>query len=262
MTKKINIVCIKWGTIYSPDYVNRLYSMIKRNTSYDINFYCFTDDGSNLNEDIVVKPMPELNTPADYKEQYQIYRKGAGLCDDNLGGLTNERVFFFDLDMLIISNLDAIFDYPKDDKVYIINDWNSKGNIVGQSSCYSWVVGTLGYVKDYYEKNPKKVTDRFYTSSQQYLSSKIIEKYGKLDFWPENWFCSFRFHCMRSIPLRYFLQPKIPTDRPDLKVIVFHGTPNPSEARDGIWPLKGRDKKWKRLYKFCKPTKWIDKYWN
>jgi hypothetical protein len=25
------IVCVKWGTLYGPEYVNRLYAMVKRN---------------------------------------------------------------------------------------------------------------------------------------------------------------------------------------------------------------------------------------
>jgi len=256
-----NVICIKWGDYYEPQYVNKLYNMIKRNTSYDIHFYCFTEDASDLDEDIIIKPLPTLDTIEEYKTKYS-YRKEAALCDDFLGGLENQRVFFFDLDVVIISNLDEFFEYPKDDKFYIINDWHSKGNKVGQASCYSWVVGTVGYVKKYFEQNPKEVTDRFFTASQEYLSSKIIEKNGHLNFWPQSWFCSFRFHCLHKIgPLRHFIAPKIPQNRENLKVIVFHGIPNPKEAILGLWPDK-RNVKWKKLYKVCKPTKWIEEYWR
>lgn len=258
MGKTVNVICIKWGTRYSPEYVNKLYNMVKRNTSYDVNFYCFTENSQDLNENIIVKPIHDVNTIEEYK---YYYRKEAGLSDDNLGGLKGERVFFFDLDIVIISNLDEFFDYPQDDKFYIINDWNTKGNYVGQASCYSWVVGTLGHVQEYYEKHPKEVLAQFRTSAQEYLSSKVIEKYGSLNFWPENWFCSFRFHCMPKFGLlRHFLVPKIPKDRPGLKVIVFHGVPDPDEAIEGIWPIE-KGEGWKRLYKVCKPTKWIENYW-
>lgn len=260
MKKTINVICIKWGNMYDAEYVNKLHNMIIRNTSYVVDFYCFTDDSQGFNEDIIVKPLPVLNTIKEYQTKYS-YRKEAALCDDDLGGLRGERVFFFDLDMVFISNLDEYFDYPVNEKFYIINDWNSKGYEVGQASAYSWVVGTLGYVKEYFEKNPKEVIDKFYTASQEYLSSKVIERYGSLNFWPDNWFCSFRFHCMAKIgPLRYFITPQIPKDRLGLKAIVFHGVPNPREAIKGIWPLK-KNQKWKRFYKVCKPTKWIEKYW-
>lgn len=261
MSSVRNIICIKWGDAYSPEYVNKLYSMVSRNSSCDIDFYCFTDNSDGLNQNIITKQLPALKTQKEYQTKYA-YRKEAALCDDNLGELKGQRVFFFDLDVVIISNLDEFFEYPKNDEFYIINDWNSKGSKIGQASCYSWKVGTLGYIKEYFEKNPKEVVDRFFTASQEYLSSKIIEKYGKLNFWPENWFCSFRFHCMpKFAPLRHFIAPSIPKNREGLKVIVFHGMPNPKEAIEGIWHMK-KNQPWKRLYKVCKKTKWVEEYWR
>lgn len=259
MEKKFNIICIKWGDEYKAEDVNKLYRMITRNTTQKIEFFCFTDNGQDLDENIILKPLPKLNTIKEYQTKYA-YRKEAALCDDDLGGLRGQRVFFFDLDVVIISSLDELFFYPKDDKFYIINDWNTRGDHVGQATCYSWQVGTLGYVKTYYEQNPKKVVDRYFTASQEYLSSKIIEKYGALNFWPDHWFCSFRFHCIEKFwPLRYFKAPTIPKDRVGLKVISFHGSPKPQDAINGVWKL--RNQGWKRIYKVCKPTAWIKQYW-
>ena len=82
--------------------------MVKRNSSYHINFYCFTEDSNGLHEDIIIKPLPVLHTTKEYQEKYA-YRKEAGLCDDELGGLKGQRVFFFDLDMVFISNLYSAF---------------------------------------------------------------------------------------------------------------------------------------------------------
>lgn len=256
-----NVICIKWGTVYDSDDVNKLYNMVIKNTTHKVNFYCFTENAVELNENIIVKPLPILNTIEEYQNKYA-YKKEAGLCDDNLGELTGQRVVFFDLDILIVSNIDEIFEYPEREKFYIINDWNSKGNEVGQATCYSWVVGTLGFIKEYYEKNPKEVVDKFFTASQEYLSSKVIEKFGKLNFWPNDWFCSFRFHCMPKFgPLRHFITPQIPKNMPNLKVINFHGYPKPKEAVKGIWKLK-KGQYWKRIYKVCKPCPWIEEYWE
>ena len=164
---KYNVICIKWGTFYTAKDVNNLCSMVKRNTSHDIDFYCFTENADGLREDVSVKPLPQFVNLKKGEEEYAMryaYRKEAALCDDELGGLTGQRVFFFDLDSLIVGNLDEFFAYPKDEKFYIIDDWHTNGHHVGQASCYSWVVGTLGFVKKYFEDHQKEVVDRFYTA--------------------------------------------------------------------------------------------------
>ncbi len=268
MTEKYNVICIKWGGYYKAKDVNNLCSMIKRNTNFDIDFYCFTEDATDLNDDVIVKPLPEFQNVKAGEEEYatrHAYRKEAGLCDDALGGLTGQRVFFFDLDSLIVGNLDEFFKYPQDEKFYIINDWHTNGDHVGQASCYSWVVGTLGFVKKYFEDHPKEVVDKFYTASQEYLSSKVIEKWGHLNFWPENWFKSFRFHCLPFPLFRYFASPKMP-QVDGLKMIAFHGNPGLQDAINGIWCSNPNDRKYprgyKKLYKHVLPSKWILDYWK
>ncbi len=266
--KIVNVICIKWGIWYPCDDVNRLFHSIQRNTfSHKVNFYCFTDLSEGLDKDIIVKPLPVLQVkPEDNKYGY---RKEAALCEDNLGGLQGQRVFFFDLDSLIVGPLDEFFDYPQDDGFYIINDWKhrkgKKANTVGQASCYSWVVGTLGYIKEYFEVHPKEVVQKYYTASQEYLSAKVIEKYGKLNFWPDNWFKSYRFHCMPNPLLRWFITPQLPKVQ-GIKMIAFHGLPGIADAIKGVWSSDTTNKKaphgYKHLYKHVKPAKWIQEYWK
>jgi len=87
-----NVICIKWGTVYTPDYVNRLYNMVKRHTTVDFNFYCFTELSDGLNPDIIVRPLPVMHVAPE--DNRFAYRKEAGLCDDDLGGLGGQRVLF------------------------------------------------------------------------------------------------------------------------------------------------------------------------
>ena len=75
-----NVICIKWGNYYTAKYINNLYNSIKRNTKYNINFYCFTDSSDGFEDGIIVKPLPTLNV----KEIRNAYLKEVGLCDDNL----------------------------------------------------------------------------------------------------------------------------------------------------------------------------------
>ena len=265
MKKKANVICIKWGTYYQSSEVNELCAAVKRNSSYEVDFYCFTEIAEGLSEDVIVRPLPELKVAPE--DNRFAYRKEAALCDDELGGLNGQRVFFFDIDSLIVGNLDEFFAYPQGDKFYIINDWRHrrgrKANLVGQASCYSFVVGTLGYIKEYFEAHAKEVVEKFWTASQEYLSSKVIERHGALCFWPDNWFKSFRFHCMRSWVLRWFLPPKLPRIA-GLKMIAFHGDTSMNDAIAGIWTSDTDSPRYprglKRLYKHLRPTPWIKKY--
>lgn len=252
-----NVVCIKWGQAYKADYVNRLYNMVKRNTTVDFNFYCFTEISEGLDPSIIVKPLPLMNVAPE--DNRYAYRKEAGLCDDNLGDLRGQRVVFLDLDVVIVDNIDDLFTFPKGDDFVIINDWNTKGAHVGQASCYSWRVGTLGYVKRYFEDHPKEVVAKFHTASQEYLSSQIIETKGALKFWPEPWFRSFKVHCLPKSLLRHFQVPVIPEGA---KVIAFHGSPKPHEAIGGVWSYDEPVPFYKRYYKAVLPTPWVEENWR
>lgn len=255
----INVICIKWGVGYPASYVNKLKNMVKRNTTRDVDFYCFTDNDEGLDQDVIAKPIPSISVVPN-----GCFKRETAFFSPNLGGLLGQRVFYFDLDMLMVGNLDSLFDYPKDDEFYIINDWASKGDQVGQGSCFSWVVSDkYNNITTEYEANKDSIDQKYGTASQEYLSDKIIEKQGKLNFWPDRWFCSFRFHCLPNPYLRYIKYPAVPED-PELKIIVFHGYPNPEEALQGRWPdkKKHRWKLWKKIYKHVRPTKWVGEYWH
>lgn len=254
--QEINVICLKWGSYYGHNYVNSLYEAVNKYTSkYKLNFYCFTEDAENLDPNIIVKPLPEL------KNNKYAFLKEAGLCDDNLGGLNGQRVLFFDLDSVLCSNIDCFFDLAlKDDKFYIHRDFGSDSDLIGGSNVYSWVVGTLGYIKDDYEKNHEEITEKYYTASQEYLSAKVIERYGKLNFWPDEWLCSFKKHCMQPIILRYFLAPKRP--KKEVRLINFHGDPKIHDALNGNWSTRKTIPLHKRLYKYTRPARWIAEYWK
>lgn len=257
----INIISILWGDAYTEEDVNKLYAMIKRNTSFNIAFHLFSDENlPGLHPDIIKHAEPHMRIKPEHNRY--VYRKEAGLCDNKLGGLQGQRVFFFDLDVLIMNNLDELFNYPTDDGFYIINDWNTRGNRVGQASCYSFIVGTLGYIRETFEKNPEPLIRKFGTASQEYLSDMVIKKQGSLNFWPDAWFKSFKYHCLPAGILRHFLSPHLPPS--ETKVLAFHGHPDQEDAIIGRWSAPDTKKAargWKKIYKTCKPTPWIKNYW-
>ena len=118
-------------------------------------------------------------------------------------------------------------------------------------------MGTLGFIKDYFEINYADIYKKFGSASQEYLSSKVIEKYGKLNFWPKKWCRSFKIHCLPNplLPFsRRFMMAKIPSGA---KVICFHGLPKAKHAKNGFWPEKNPIKRF--FYKHLKPVDWIER---
>lgn len=250
-----NIICIKWGSRYNAQDVNYLYNMVRRNLKEtSLAFYCFTDNADGLNEQIISKPLPQMN--CDLSEVKYVYRKEASLCADDLGGLAGQRVLYFDLDVIITGQLDCFISYPSGDEFVITRDWNVKKQGIGQASCYSWKVGTLGYIKEYFEKHPRQVIQQFRTGSQEYLSAKVIEKWGALNYWPEEWCRSFKVHALPPWYLRLFLRPKLPQGT---RVLVFHGQPKIDDAIAGIWDPAGVPI-YKKVYKTVRPTPWLAQY--
>ena len=63
----VNVVCMKWGTLYGSHYVNRLYRGVARNMSRPFRFVCFTDDPAGVEAPVECKPLPPITLPEGYE---------------------------------------------------------------------------------------------------------------------------------------------------------------------------------------------------
>ena len=57
------VICMKWGTKYGSEYVNRLYNMVKRHTTVDFKMVCLTDRTEGINPEVQCFPIPPLALP-------------------------------------------------------------------------------------------------------------------------------------------------------------------------------------------------------
>lgn len=241
MNSPVNIICMKWGTKYGPEYVNKLYGMIKRNITLPFTLTCFTDDSKGINSAITILPLPTLNLPSGTPERG--WNKLSTL-QENLGDLHGE-VLFLDLDVVIVGNINDFFTYPA--RFAIIKDTKLKHRITGNSSVYRFIVGEHQEVLQKFQNNFESIKKQ-YRNEQAYLSAEIHSKH-QLSYWPSEWCPSFKYHCMKPWPVNYFSMPTIPKGA---KIIIFHGHPEPHEAIAGI------TEKW---YRPVKPTQWVKDYW-
>ena len=62
--RMVNVLCIKWGDMYGPTYVNKLYNMVARNLDRPFRFVCLTDNTEGLLPEVETLPIPEMDIPA------------------------------------------------------------------------------------------------------------------------------------------------------------------------------------------------------
>jgi len=236
------VLCMKWGIKYGPEYVNRLYAMVRRHLSGEFRFVCLTDDRSGLREEVECFDIPDLALPQGIPERGW---KKLTVFQPDLHGLRGTALFL-DVDVVIVGSLDPFFEQPGE--FLIIHDWKRPWRVTGNSSVYRFRLGELGDVLSYFREHQAEIRARF-RNEQAYLSSHLHDR-GKLAYWPASWCKSYKYHCIPPWPLNYFKQPGIPRDA---RVLVFHGEVNPPDA------LVGRRN---RSLRFVKPAPWIAEHWR
>src|SRR5271166_4337322 len=67
------VICMKWGTRYGPDYVNRLNSMVRRHTARPTRLVCYTDETDGIDKAVETYPLPHIELPE--KRRWWPWRK-------------------------------------------------------------------------------------------------------------------------------------------------------------------------------------------
>jgi hypothetical protein len=270
MTVQKIIICVKWGTKFGPEYVNKLYGMARRHITGDFRLVCFTDNAEGLLPEVESRPLPELGCEHP-KRTIGKWPKVA-LWGRELGGLSGP-VLFVDLDSVIIDNIDGYFTQGSPDDVILARNWAKPFSGMGQTSIFRFPVGKNPHILDNFRKNAQAIADK-YRFEQHYITSSVT---GGIKFWPESWTRHFRIHCLPYFPLRYFYAAKRPSRA---KVVTFPGGPNPSDIILGRWDedmpafqsprqhlqsalqVPGLAGKWRYIKRYLRPCPWIDEAWR
>lgn len=234
----INICCLKWGTKYSADYVNRLAAMVRRNLHKLHRFVCFTDDKTGIHPSIECLPIFD-SALKGWWHKLSFFRP---TLYDLKGTL-----LFLDLDLVIVSSLEPFFDHPGN--FCAIRDWLSPNTL--NSSVFRMEIGAYAHVYDNFLKfGPEKALVAF-PSDQEWISQQI----SNVTPWPSSWCVSFKWQC--ALP-----RPDNPIIPDGAKIIVFHGKPDPHEAMNGYYPIYGPKHLVPQDNLRGSPASWIAKFWN
>ncbi len=224
------ILTMKWGALYSAEYVNVLFNAAKANMDGEFTFVCLTDDPEGIDSGVVTHPIPEVGFP---KEAW-----GAGawpkltVFSSDLYGLSG-RALFIDLDTVISGNLNEMFTYSGAFVCLDSRPWRYKnGPARTGTGIFAFDLGALGDVVDHVVNNMDQMLET-YVNEQDFLHGEFGKLgHGDISYWPDDWLQSFKYHLRQPLLLDRFLHPKEPT----AKILCFHGKPRPIDLID---PPKG-----------------------
>lgn len=243
-----NVICLKWGMRYPASYTNILYHSVKRHLSRPFRFLCVTDDPSGLDEGIESHPFP--NNPG-YEKWPNIFSKLA-ILQDGFADLEGPTLFL-DVDVVIMQDIDCFFDYMPGRNCIIHNwiEWHKtlfrKRPAIGNSSIFRFDAGRSGYIFETFVREFEAANDHSrYPTEQAFLTHAMKNPC----WWPEEWVKSFKRTCRPVFPLNLLKAPA----RPDTKILVFHGNPDPDQAVDGF--------RGKKVHHRVLPAKWILDDWH
>ncbi len=182
------IVCLKWGSLYGPEYVNNLYAMCKRNLTLPFEFVCYTDNTKGILPYVKTKELPDHLKGWWGKTYY--------FADKELEG----TVLALDLDVVIIDNMDCFFEYP--------GEFIMKEDYAGHG-CSSVVMRfeagkhphiydnlNLDAMNHSIDNTTKDFKRKKYWGDQIWITEQME---GNITIWPKEWIPKFSIDCHREI---------------------------------------------------------------
>lgn len=221
----VTVLCVRFGTRYGREYVERLRNMIARQLTVPYEFVCLTDDLVPI-EGVrsIVQPNAKYNRGWWHKVH---------MFDPDLD--IRNRILYFDLDVVIHANIDKLI--AKDTAFYGIRDFNRKFHSNWNrlnSSAISWIGGQELDIWNKFKENPSQVMKQF-PGDQDWIWAVAKDR---LNYWPDNWLMSYKWEIRNKEELsfhngkRNFVDTKDPEVPADCSVTVFHGDPKPQDVKD------------------------------
>jgi hypothetical protein len=237
------VLCMKWGTLYTAEYVNVLASAVRAHLPGPYRFVCLTNDPEGLAAGVETFPIPDIGL--EHRHWYDGAWPKVAVLSHDLHGLRG-RALFIDLDSVILGDLGDFFEVPGPLVAIDHGAWRG-GPPSLMSSVFAFDLGRLGHVVDALRTDRDAIVAR-HGIEQVYLQAAVPDA----AYWPAEWIVSFKRHLRRPLLVDRFLPPRRPPA--GARFLAFHGRPRPIDlVRDGSWarfPRAGRG-----------PVDWMRDYW-
>ena len=214
----MNFACVCYGDKYSVEYVQKLYNMVKRNTTFPVNFIVFTDHvkmHKMVEGDIDIRKFPETDLQG-WWNKLQLFHPKTSLAGNTL---------YMDLDVVIMKNIEC-FAYIGENKNFVgMNDFNpTTGNFNSSIMRFN----NKYHSKLIWDEYMKRRSEFSKMHGDQEIVSALIKKHKDTISFPDEWTQSYKWYNREG--KRYHSEKWTYEQDPNAKVCVFHGRPNPAES--------------------------------
>jgi hypothetical protein len=224
----LNVICLKHGTKYGPEYVNKLYNMVRRHLHVPYRFVCFTDDTTDINPDIEIRMLPTAAIAGWWWKPYVFKADHFPVGDTNL---------FLDLDTVIVKNFTQLTEYLPG-KFLGLRD---VGRVFRQSyqklgsAVMRWPAGQYSDIWTDMERNHGIM--RKFHGDQDWIWH--LHK-NNITFYPDPWIRSYKWEIRSKEeilgvgPRARFISTRNPAIPVDCCILAFHGHPRVDQVLDQV----------------------------
>ena len=201
----VTVACVyKTGGDFTAEYVHKLVSAIRRHSSFELDVVCLTDDAAltgNFRTVALEKDLP------GWWSKLELFRPGL---------TEKKRILYFDLDTLILKNIDHLLQFEAPFAALL--PWNSANRARKQLASGAMLWDHAMFSQLFHNGyRPEQLGQ--YAGDQEFLSEKINA--GRYTWTPLQTVAkihSYKRECRRRVPR-------------DAEIICFHGKPRPHELQ-------------------------------
>lgn len=213
-TKTNKVVCLKWGSKYPAEYVNKLYRSVIRNSNVT-EFHCITEDNSSIDKGVICHPLPQIDLEGWWFKPT--------LFNPNYYQDIQGEVLYLDLDIVITDNINKYFEIERNTDLLAMKDpWFNEIN----SSVMRWNRSELMWVwekflrctRPYRNKEVYVLDGYVFQGDQNFLNHIIDSK----EYFPSGWTLGWKAHGKEAVI------EKNPS------IVIFNGKPDPHELVDEV----------------------------
>lgn len=241
MTEPVDCACVIHGDQYSWQYVENLYHMLQNNLTRPVRMHVFTEPDRSV-PDWAVHHALELWPGIDGRKKawwykLQLFDPGHGI----------PRVLYFDLDVVIVRNIDWILDLePRG--FWAIRDflymWRPSWTGLNSSMMY-WDTAQHSYLwHKFKQQSLADITSR-YSGDQNWISAHVDPT--QLQYFDQHAIKSWRWQVLDGgidpATKKYHAPGTGSAVDDSTAVMIFHGSPKPHEITDPtiaqLWSCAG-----------------------